>query len=81
MALQYRVVFLTPGQKAPVGSTGRALANGGIMWTGEEGTFNDAAITGTKLAGDITPDATYTHSLATQAEIDEYNTPEEAPEE
>ena len=80
MATQYRVFYLTPGQKPPVGSTGKALADGGIMWIGEEGTFNETASLGDQLPGDQTPDSTYTHSLATQAEIDEYNTPEDPPE-
>lgn len=54
--MEYRKFTLSPGQKAPTGSTGVTLLTGEIVWYGEEGTF----------PAEITPEA------MTQAEIDEY---------
>lgn len=73
MSDQYEVVYLTPGQIPPVGSTGIMLDDGGIMWIGEEGTFPGTADLGQKLDSDPEFDTTYTHNTATQDEIDEYN--------
>ena len=73
IANQYRVFYLTPGRIPPPGSTGIALADGGIVWNGESGTFPDIADLGTHFDSDPTFDTTFTHSLATQGEIDEYN--------
>jgi len=72
MASQHRVFYLTYGQMAPEGSTGIVLADGGIVWSGTVGTFNDIASLGTHLDTDPTFDTTYTHSLASQDEMDEY---------
>ena len=72
MSQQYRLVFLTPGQQPPIGSTGMALANGGIMWIGEEGTFPVSASLGTHLDTDPTFLTTYDNRVATVEEIAEY---------
>ena len=72
MASQHRVFYLTYGQMSPDGSTGIVLDDGAIMWSGTVGTFPDNAELGTHLATDPTFDTTYTHSLATQDELDEY---------
>lgn len=39
MSLEYRKFDLSPGQKAPEGSTGRGTSDGWIIWVGEKGTF------------------------------------------
>ena len=84
MSTQYRIFYLTPGQQAPSGSTGILLSSGGIVWIGEAGTFPEEATLGDKCDTDPEFDTTYTHSLATQEEIDEYfeilNTPPEDPD-
>jgi len=69
---QYNIFFLTPGQQPPIGSTGVVLANGGIIWIGEAGTFPTTATLGTHLDTDPVFNTTYDYRLATQAEIDEY---------
>lgn len=71
---EYQVVNLTPGQIPPEGSTGVLLSTGGIMWIGEDGTFPNSALLGNHLESDPVFDTSYTHSVATQDEIDEYNT-------
>jgi len=72
MAQEYRLVFLTPGQQPPIGSTGTTLSGGGIMWVGEENTFPNTATIGELLPGDLQPSTTYDSRLATEDEIDEY---------
>lgn len=72
MAQQHRLVFLTPGQKAPSGSTGVVLANGGIVWLAEEGTFPVSASLGTHLDTDPIFLTTYNNRVATIEEIAEY---------
>ena len=72
MAQQHRLVFLTPGQQSPVGSTGKALANGGIVWLAEEGTFPVSASLGTHLDTDPIFLTTYNNRAATVEEIAEY---------
>jgi hypothetical protein len=39
----YRKFHLTPGQKAPIGSTGKTLVDGSIVWIGD-GSFPDDSI-------------------------------------
>ena len=70
---EYRLFFLTHGQKPPTGSTGIMLANGGIMWIGENGTFPAEATFGTKT--DVDPDfgSTYNNRTATGDEVNEYD--------
>ena len=69
--MAHRLVFLTPGQQVPNGSTGVVLSNGGIVWIGEQ--FPTTAVLGTVLSGDITPETTYNNRASTQEEIDEYD--------
>lgn len=71
---EYQIVYLMPGQIPPEGSTGIALSNGGIMWVGEDGTFPNSALLGNHLESDPVFEIDYDHILATQADIDEYNT-------
>lgn len=71
--MEYRLVFLTPGQQAPKGSTGRCLSNGGVVWIGEEGTFNENALLGHRLPTDPIFNAKYDNKIMTQDEMDEYN--------
>lgn len=71
---EYQVINLTAGQIPPDGSTGIALNSGGLVWIGEAGTFPEEALLGVHLDTDPVFDTTYSHSLATQDEIDEYNT-------
>ena len=73
MADEYRVVYLSAGQQAPVGSTGIMLPDGGIVWKGEAGAFPDNASLGNNLSTDPEFDTTYMHSLVTQAELAKYN--------
>jgi len=73
MAQQHRVVFLTKGQMAPENSTGIALANGSIVWIGEEGTFPVTASLGTHLETDPEFLTTYDNREATVEEIAEYD--------
>lgn len=68
---EYRLVFLTPGQQVPIGSTGIVLNNDSIVWIGDD--FPTSAILGHKLFTDPDFSATYDNRLATQDEIDEYN--------
>ena len=68
---EYRLVFLTPGQQAPTGSTSIVLDNDGIVWIGDD--FPTNAVLGHKLLTDPDFSATYDNRLATQGEIDEYN--------
>ena len=70
---EYRLFWLSPGQKSPDGSTGIMLRNGGIMWTGVSGTFATEAILGTKLATDPDFETDYDSRLATEEEITIYN--------
>jgi hypothetical protein len=79
--MEYRLFFLTFGQKAPTGSTGIMLTNGGIMWYGEDGNFPSSAELGTKLPTDPEFNTTYNHRAASQDEIDEYTTILETPPE
>ena len=65
MAQEYRLVFLSSGQQSPVGATGIALSNGGLVWVGEEGTFVDEATLGTHLPTDPVFATTYDDRLAT----------------
>jgi hypothetical protein len=71
--MENRLFFLTYGQKSPTGSTGIMLANGGIMWVGEDGTFPAEASLGTKLDSDPTFDTTYNNRVATSGEVEEYD--------
>ena len=71
---EYRVFFLSSGQMAPEGSTGRTIS-GGIMWIGEEGTFPTTATLGKHLDTDPEFSTTYNHRAATEEEIEEYNNP------
>jgi hypothetical protein len=70
--MEYILFFLTYGQKAPIGSTGVMLSNGGIMWVGEDGTFPASADLGTKLDSDPSFDTEYNNRLASVEEIEEY---------
>ena len=69
--MAHKLVFLTPGQQAPNGSTGVMLSNDGIVWIGED--FPSTASLGTKLPTDPSFDTTYDNREATQDEIDEYD--------
>jgi len=70
---EYRLFFLTHGQKPPTGTTGIMLANGGIMWIGDNGTFQVEPTFGSKTDSDPDFSATYNNRTATQDEIDEYD--------
>ena len=72
--MEYRLFFLTPGQKTPNGSKG-VMINDGIVWIGEEGTFPTEATLGLILVSDPTPLLTYDSRLMTTEEIDLYNNP------
>ena len=75
MTTEYRVVYLTPGQQSPVGSTGICLSDGGIVWEGEEGSFvGDPALQGHHLPTDPVFSTEYTNSIMTEEQIEEYNT-------
>jgi len=67
-ALEIRLVFLTPGQQAPPGSTGTVLSNGGLAWSGDVGMFPAEALLEEHYEGDIEPATTYNHRKATTAE-------------
>jgi len=73
--MEHRLVFLTPGQQAPIGSMG-VMINNGIVWIGEEGTFPSEALLGLILITDPTPVLTYNSRLMTEEEIYEYENPE-----
>lgn len=68
---EYRLVFLTPGQQSPIGSTGIILSNDGMVWIGDN--FPGTASLGTKLPTDPDFSTTYDNRLATQDEVDEYD--------
>ena len=84
MAQQHRLFFLTGGQMAPENSTGVSLANGGIVWLAEEGTFPAEATLGTHLETDPVFLTTYDNRITTVEEIAEYEyilaNPEPPPE-
>ena len=67
----YYLVFLTSGQQPPPGSTGIALANGGILCL-LDGEMPSPALLGHKLPTDPEFSNTYNYRLATEEEIAEY---------
>lgn len=75
MADEYRLFFLTPGQMAPKGSTGRALKCGGIVWIGDKGTFPEKVTLGKRSFMDKVSNQTYKNRLMTDEEIEEYKKP------
>jgi len=77
---EYRLFWLSPGQKAPNGSTGHMLSNGGIMWAGVSGTFPTEATLGYHLDTDPEFETEYDNRLATEEEIYDYLNPEESEE-
>lgn len=74
--MEHRLVFLTPGQQAPNGSTG-IMINDGIVQIGEEDTFPTEALLGLILITDPTPNLTYDSRLMTEQEIYDYENPPE----
>lgn len=71
----YYIVFLTPGQKPPSCTTGKAISNGGIVCVCNEGEFPISATLGNILPTDSTPSSTYDYRAMTDEEINEYENP------